>query len=290
MMSTRANGSRDRRAGSPRRPWRSACADRGRCAFTLIELLVVIALISLLVSILLPALAGARKVSRAALCMTHLRSQGQAMQLYANDFDGAVVRGEDMYNDNLLGPGMHFAAAMLPGLGYSSASAIGQLYREDTEPQYLRLLGSIPAFQCPDFPNDAQMLDFVVNAFRNPYTGNTEGGQPGGGPNSENVVSDVDNVVFDRLNRVRQTGRIIYVTEGHRDLPTDSVSLSDLFFVTQLPLAAYPRIATDRRHPGGLNALFFDTHVDRLAHNQMDAGWPNLAGQRLLYFTTVRAP
>ncbi len=55
---------------------------RKRKAFTLIELLVVIAIITLLVSILLPAIQRARRLARQAVCRTNLSGIGKAIATY----------------------------------------------------------------------------------------------------------------------------------------------------------------------------------------------------------------
>jgi prepilin-type N-terminal cleavage/methylation domain-containing protein len=64
---------------------------RTRRAFTLIELLVVIGIIALLMSILLPTLAGARRTARATIGVANLRSLSQVMFIYTNNYAGQFM-------------------------------------------------------------------------------------------------------------------------------------------------------------------------------------------------------
>ncbi len=258
-------------------------APRSSMGFTLIELLVVIGIISILLSILLPALSGARKSGRAIKCEANLRTMGQAMQMYANAYEDVVPLGESAQVDG----SMHFAAALLPSLGEGSMNLAGPYQDPSFEPEFLRILGKMGSLQCPDFPTAEQNLDFVVNAFLQPYPFGDDPGQAGPGPTSQGAGNN-DRRLFASLTRSDQaTSRIIYATEAHALMPTGTVQLHDLFVSSQLPQGAFPRIATDLRHPGGINSLFFDTHVERMRKERMDVGSPNSLGVRLQWFAKV---
>jgi len=81
-----------------------AASERKRAAFTLVELLVVIGIIAMLISVLLPALNKARKTAKTLQCLSNLRSIGQTMQIYASEWNGAILGSPDTTGAFLLKP------------------------------------------------------------------------------------------------------------------------------------------------------------------------------------------
>jgi prepilin-type N-terminal cleavage/methylation domain-containing protein/prepilin-type processing-associated H-X9-DG protein len=63
-----------------------------RSGFTLIELLVVIAVIIIIAALLFPVFAQAREKARQARCISNLRQIGEAVMMYAQDYDETYPR------------------------------------------------------------------------------------------------------------------------------------------------------------------------------------------------------
>jgi prepilin-type N-terminal cleavage/methylation domain-containing protein/prepilin-type processing-associated H-X9-DG protein len=272
-----------------------------RRAFTLIELLLVVAIIALLIAILAPSLQGARKQALQLKCNANLRELGQAATFYAQDNRQHIVRAE--YRPPPLGDWrshLHYSQALLYGLPYYDGVIPG-LWRPTPlagQAPLIEVLRKIPTFQCPTFPDDLtngdQSLDYVVNAFQMPYTDRNvqldnphDGGPPGQSFTGVNQLpADYEDFFkLDRLDRRTNPARVIYLTEAHHSLPTNDLQFHDVFYTSMLPLARFPRIASDKRHPRGISALFLDGHVVTMRQSYMDVGHPRPVGDRLRWFT-----
>ncbi len=119
-------------------------ADRHRVAFTLIELLVVIAIIALLLAILLPSLAMARRSANAVVCGSNLRQIGTASSAYLSDHRDLYPAADDPVRDD-----PHFWLWM--GRGFRRF--IGPYRVEDIDAENPSVL------VCPSDPTPAEVFE-----------------------------------------------------------------------------------------------------------------------------------
>lgn len=105
-----------------------------RLGFTLVEMMVVISIISLLVALLLPALSSAQDSGRLVTCLSNLRQNLTAMQLYLNDSRGMFrppqIKSNVVTQSNVLwestSSGRAVGSGFLTRLGY--LQAVGSFY------------------------------------------------------------------------------------------------------------------------------------------------------------------
>jgi len=129
-------------------------------AFTLIELLVVIAIIAVLISILLPALAAARRSGRDAACLSNQRQIGVAWTAYVNDyrvFPWGSTKNPVNFDPSFTWGGVHWFGFADDGtpIGPDGQPAVdGSLQASRPVNEYLGVPDTMPAlsriFRCPN--------------------------------------------------------------------------------------------------------------------------------------------
>lgn len=112
-----------------------------KSAFTLIELLVVISIIAVLMAIMMPALRKAREQGRTVICMSRLKDLGTMLNLYGQDYGGAIPASYPLEGEKP--PADGFTRWPIRLSGYY------QIPYKWADPQYTEYVFRYKLFGCP---------------------------------------------------------------------------------------------------------------------------------------------
>jgi prepilin-type N-terminal cleavage/methylation domain-containing protein/prepilin-type processing-associated H-X9-DG protein len=214
---------------------RQQLGEKKQSGFTLTEMLVTIGVLGILTSLLFPALSGAQTKARKTTCANHLRQQGLALAMY---------EGEYRYY-----PGCGEPVKLL------SQAPWGYRRNDSWTALISPYLGDSPkVFNCPGYkPPYWEALGVYADSY----------GYNAGGSASLNDRTSTLGLGYDQTN---------YVSIATVKSPSDMIALGDL----QLPTSVaanyispwHERLMGDvdcfvpKRHSGGANMSFADTHVE----------------------------
>lgn len=206
-----------------------------KCGFTLIELLVVIAIISLLVSLLLPSLQGAKELAQEVVCSSNLRGIGFVLNMWSEDNQGYMIADgiPTDYGNSSFGSGVYAGMTYVWGSTWSLRG-----YWDITDPNDSLL-------DCPT--SSATDLTFLRPCYGWNYVmlGHNAGNQT---------------FLFRRMDTV--------------DIPADTLSFGDTdplsmapYIITPKWVGAWPMA----RHMDKANFVFLDGHVNAIPDDEIDS-------------------
>ncbi len=121
-------------------------ARRDTFGFTLLELLVVITIISILMTLLLPALARAREQARKVRCASNLRQMGLIFTMFADEHGGLFPPPDP---NNYWGEEEYWGGTATGGLGVYSRFLIRNNYTFNMDEIYPDYVDDIKVLICP---------------------------------------------------------------------------------------------------------------------------------------------
>ena len=221
--------------------------------FTLVDLLVVIGIIALLISILMPALSGARAQANTLKCASNLKTIGQVAHMYSQDYKGKVPRNYEHGGQYQQG---HILWAEAFG------RYLNKNFRDDTfgdisaarDTKLAPEFEKIQVYQCPVNPREDMVLDYVSNGWPLTAAAAATGSEPAL-----------------PITKVKRATEIAYLVDAAStnttEMPFNKFNYYDVLRPSSLPMSTstqinpMSRVLTDTRHRGAANILYLDGHV-----------------------------
>ena len=233
-----------------------------RRGFTLIELLVVIAIIALLVSILLPSIAKAKKLAMSMKCAAQMNSIAKAAHIYATDHDGWVPRSD--YDGAKWG--------LFWATSFSSYLADPLTWAQIKDKAYINTwVKEYPFFTCPSLEGSEDGLDYAVNNFdweAYAYNIRSSGFDYQKLYNDRSGIGGGKNPSAVRLDDIRGAAPadLAFIVECSRRF---DIGFSDMHSDSHTTFSRYGQPkggrmikANDRRHDGKTNFVSFGGHAE----------------------------
>jgi prepilin-type N-terminal cleavage/methylation domain-containing protein/prepilin-type processing-associated H-X9-DG protein len=257
--------------------------------FTLIELLVVIAIISLLAAILFPVFAQARSKARQATCLSNMKQIATAVNMYTQDYDETMPASgfsTDVPTAPTVWAGQSVVGAYVKNISVYHCP-------EDGTEIMPEIIDRLPATR----KKNVGPLSYAIN-------GIPQGNLVFGMTNAQGAFGFAQTQPQTVLSMVNHPADLVMFTDGRRDLdglhvreprwanteyafwftinPTAPLDFG-FMFESDLYNAAEGTVGNKiwRKHSGGTNVTFMDTHAKWMQPKQlMDgkfwvANWPN---------------
>jgi prepilin-type N-terminal cleavage/methylation domain-containing protein/prepilin-type processing-associated H-X9-DG protein len=289
-----------------------------RSAFTLVELLVVITIISILVSLLLPAVQSAREAARRVQCMNNLKQMGLGLIMY-HDAHRHFPSG--MKRTDFPNPLEHgfWSGEILPYLEQANLKLTirkDQSWKEGPGPNPAALKVRLGVFRCPSAVAPTTINHEVLNRVPCTYLGCASGttareSGPGLLINSEKLDgmlylnSEIRMLgVRDGTSQTLLVGESLFDTSVREPDDTGAIQIVDHWYIGSsgvspnemseaLGSSAAPinsifrddvhvdnkELGFSSRHPGGAQAVYVDGHVSFLTDDIDTQVWSALGSR-----------